>query len=97
VAVADALDGRFVPGLAVYLSARRGGRTLAAGECGFRWHPHLHRYAVDMRLTDGRYDLIVRIGVADFPRDDREAGLRYHEPVVLYFPGVVLTDTRRAR
>jgi hypothetical protein len=86
VAVADANDGRFVPGLTVALRAEKNGRTLAAGECLFRWHPRLHRYAVDLRLLPGRYDVTVHIGTPVFQREDHAAGRRYSDPVVLRFP-----------
>jgi hypothetical protein len=39
-----------------------------------------------MRLPAGTYDLTVRIAAPGFARDDRDAGLRYADPVVLYFP-----------
>jgi hypothetical protein len=90
VAIADAQDGRFVPGLIVHLTAERNGRTLAAAQCPFRWHPTLHRYAADVRLPAGRYEVTVRIGPPSFPRDDRQAGHRYAEPAVLRFPDVVV-------
>jgi hypothetical protein len=88
VLVADAGDGRFVPGLSVQLSAEQNGRTLAAGQCRFRWHPELHRYSVDIRLPEGSFDLTIRIAPAEFPRDDRVAGRRYGDPVVLRLPAV---------
>jgi hypothetical protein len=90
VAVADAQDGRFVPGLTVHLAAERNGRTLAAARCGFRWHPSLHRYTAEIRLPAGRYDLTVRIDLPNFPRDDSQAGLRYAGPVVLRFSNVAV-------
>lgn len=82
VAVADAKDGRFVPELTVHLRAEKDGRTLAAGRCAFRWHPRLHRYAVDLRLAPDRYDLTVRIAAPVFRRDDP----RYCDPALLHFP-----------
>jgi hypothetical protein len=94
VAVADANDGRFVPGLTVYLRAERDGRTLAAGQCGFRWHPVLHRYAVDLRLPPGHYDVTVHIAAPGFPREDHTVGCRYSDPVVLRFPHFEVRRTR---
>jgi hypothetical protein len=96
VAVADVVDGRFVPGLTIYLSAQRDGRTYAAAQCHFRWHPILHRYAVEMRLVPGRYDLTVRIAAPGFARHDRTAGRRYADPVELRFPDVLVHRTRYA-
>lgn len=86
VAVADAHDGRFVPGLTIHLRAEKNGRTLAAGQCGFRWHPRLHRYAVDLHLPPHHYDLVVHIAPPGFPRDGHDTGRRYCDPVVLRFP-----------
>ena len=92
VAVADADDGRFVPGLTVYVAVERDGRTYAARQCAFHWYPDMHRYAADVRLPAGVYDVTVRIGAPGFARQDRVAGQRYADPVVLRFDGVQLTD-----
>ncbi len=97
VAVADAIDGRFVPGLTIYVAAEHDGRTYAAQQCPFRWHPTLHRYATDLRLPAGTYDLVVRIGAAGFARDNRTAGRRYADPVTLRFPHVQLAAAGTAR
>jgi hypothetical protein len=90
IAVADAVDGRFVPGLTVYAALERDGRTHAAQQCSFRWHPVMHRYGTDLRVSDGVYDFTVRIAAPGFARLDRVAGQRYADPVVLRFPGVQL-------
>jgi hypothetical protein len=88
IAVADATDGRFVPGLTVYVALERDGRTHAAQQCPFRWHRVMHRYATDLRVADGLYDLTVRIAAPGFARLDPVAGQRYADPVVLRFAGV---------
>jgi hypothetical protein len=67
MAVADTADGRFVPGLTVYVAAERNGRTYAAQQCPFRWHPTLYRYTTDLRLPAGAYDLTVRIAAPRLP------------------------------
>jgi hypothetical protein len=85
IAVADADDGRFVPGLTVHVALERDGRTYAAQQCRFRWHPVMHRYATDLRVVDGVYDLTVRIAAPGFVRLDRVAGQRYADPVGLRF------------
>jgi hypothetical protein len=89
VAVADVVDGRFVPHLTVYVAAERNGRTYAAQQCSFRWHPDLYRYTTDMRLPAGSYDLTIRVA-SGFPRDDRINGRRHTEPVTLRIPDVDL-------
>ena len=86
MAVADIADGRFVPGLTVYATAGRSGRTYTARHCPFRWHPTLYRYTTELRLPAGSYDVTIRIAAAGFPRDDRITGRRYADPVVLHFP-----------
>ena len=95
IAVADADDGRFVPGLTVYVALERDGRTYAAQQCPFRWHPVMHRYATDLRVLDGVYDVTVRIAASGFTRLDRVAGQRYADPVVLRFAGVRLDRAER--
>jgi Fe2+ transport protein len=98
VAVADAADGRFVPGLTVHVAVARDGRTFAAKRLEFRWHPDLHRYAAEARLPGpGAYDVTVRIAAPEFTRHDRAAGRRYAEPVVLDFADVPFTRVRGAR
>ena len=94
IAVADAVDGRFVPGLTVYVALERDGRTHAAERCSFRWHPVMHRYGTDLRVVDGFYDLTVRIAAPEFARFDRAAGRRFADPTVLRFAGVRLDGTR---
>jgi hypothetical protein len=94
VAVADAGDGRFVPMLTVHLRAEKAGRTMAAGPCGFRWHPRLHRYAVDLRLPPDHYDITVHISAPAFPRDGRDTGRRYCDPVALRFPNFEVSHIR---
>jgi hypothetical protein len=88
VAVADAEDGRFVPGLTVYVAVERDGRTYAARQCGFHWYPDMHRYAAEVRVPTGVYDVTVRIAAPGFPRHDQVAGRRYADPAVLRFDGV---------
>jgi hypothetical protein len=93
IAVADAADGRFVPGLTVYVAPEGDGRTHAAQQCPFHWHPVMHRYATDLRVVDGTYDLTVGIAAPGLARLDRVAGQRYADPVVLRFAGVRLNHT----
>ncbi len=92
VAVADAEDGRFVPGLTVYVAVERDGRTYAARQCVFHWYPDMHRYAAEVRLPLGVYDVTVRIAAPGFARHDQVAGRRYADPVVVRFDGLRFAD-----
>jgi hypothetical protein len=90
VIVADAADGRFVPGLEV-----RAGLQNAEGEgvdptpIPFVWHPGLYHYGRNLSLPgDGEYTVTVDVKPAEFPRHDRENGDRYAEPVEVQFGGV---------
>lgn len=55
----------------------------------FLWHPWLYHYGRNWTVPrDGTYGLRVRIEPPDFPRHDKENGLRYREPVEVVFDGV---------
>ncbi|PSK64069.1 hypothetical protein B0E53_03974 [Micromonospora sp. MH33] len=54
VAVADAGDGRFVPGLSVSLQLSQSGRRVLDTELPFLWHPFLHHYGANARVPGGR-------------------------------------------
>ncbi len=96
VAVADAGDGRFVPGLSVHLELNRDGRTVLATEMPFLWHPFLHHYGTNAAVPDeGPYQVTVRVAPAGFMRHDPVNGRRYAEPVEVRFDGVRLASGRK--
>lgn len=96
VAVADAGDGRFVPGLSVRLELSRDGRQVLATELPFLWHPFLYHYGTNGRVPDeGPYDVTVRVAPAGFMRHDPVNGRRYAEPVDVRFDGVRLANGRK--
>ncbi|SDZ20464.1 Fe2+ transport protein [Micromonospora pattaloongensis] len=96
VAVADAGDGRFVPGLSVSVELARDGGAVLHAELPFLWHPFLHHYGANARVPDtGPYDVTVRVGPAQFMRHDPVNGRRYAQPVDVHFAGVRLSNGRK--
>ena len=96
VAVADAADGRFVPGLSVHLQVLRDGETLLASDLPFLWHPFLHHYGCNAELPGtGPYDVAIRISPPEYMRHDPINGKRYAEPVEVRFDRVKFTNGRK--
>lgn len=89
VAVADADDGRFVPGAGVSATFVGGDDEIGPVDLPLLWHPGLYHYGENVHLTgDGTYDLRVRVEPPRFRRHDRENGQRYGEAVEVQFEGV---------
>jgi hypothetical protein len=90
VAVLDATDHRFIPGLdieATLLDAD--GEEVTTFDCPFLWHPGLYHYGRNVKVPgDGTYTLRIRIAAPTFPRHDKVNGKRYAEPVEVEFAGV---------
>lgn len=81
VAVADATDGRFVPGLDVTLTLLRDGEALFSTPMPFLWHPFLYHYGRNAQVPDeGPFSVHVRIEPAGFMRHDPVNGKRYGQP-----------------
>ncbi|MEU4245691.1 iron transporter [Actinoplanes sp. NPDC026619] len=96
VAVADAADGRFVPGLEVHVEVTADGRPLVSTELPFLWHPFLYHYGSNAQLPgEGPYDVTVRIGAPHFMRHDPVNGKRYAEPVTARFEKVRFASGRK--
>lgn len=96
VAVADAGDGRFVPGLSVHVDVERDGQRLVSTDLPFVWHPFLYHYGGNAKLPDaGPFDVLVRVGPAPFMRHDPVNGQRYAEPVQARFENVVFANGRK--
>jgi hypothetical protein len=86
IAVADAADGRFVPGLDITLTLLEGERELFTTTMPFLWHPYLYHYGTNARVQgEGPYGVRVRIGPPTFMRHDPINGKRYEQPVELSF------------
>lgn len=92
VAICDADDGRFVPGLTVHVTLiGPEGNEIGTHRQPFLWHPYLYHYGRNWNVpSNGEYTLRVRIEGADFPRHDKINGKRYGEPVEVEFRGVKL-------
>lgn len=87
IAVRDAADGRFVPGLSVTVTVLdASGREIGSHEQPFLWHSWLYHYGRNWRLPgDGQYTIKVRIASPSFGRHDRENGRRFATPVDVEF------------
>lgn len=97
VAVADAADGRFVPGLSVHVDVERDGQRVVSTDLPFLWHPFLYHYGGNAMVPDtGPFDVLVRVAPAPFMRHDPVNGRRYAEPVVARFDNVTFTNGRKA-
>ena len=96
VAVADAADGRFVPGLEVRVEVTEDGRQVFNDRLPFLWHPFLHHYGANARLPGpGPYSVTVHIDAPTFMRHDPINGKRYAEGVTVRFPDVQFAQGRK--
>lgn len=87
VAVRDAADGRFVPGLTVRVTiATADGQPVGSHEQPFLWHPWLYHYGLNWRVPEeGDYRITVRIEPPTFGRHDHNNGKRFAQPVEVGF------------
>lgn len=87
VAVRDAADGRFIPGLTVRVSVTDpGGKDLGTHEQPFLWHPWIYHYGRNWVVGDeGDYTVHVEIDPPAFMRHDHENGKRYADKVEVDF------------
>lgn len=90
VAVRDAADGRFVPGLTVHATlVSPDGEDAGTHVQELVWHPMLYHYGRNWELPgDGSHTLRVRIDPAPFMRHDEVNGRRFMEPVDVTFSDV---------
>ena len=90
VAVRDAADGRFVPGVTVSaVLVAPGGEQLGPYELELLWHPMIYHYGRNLKLpADGRYALRVHVEPPTFVRHDERNGCRFTEPVDVEFAPV---------
>lgn len=87
VAVCDAADGRFIPGLDVTVSVKGSdGKDYGTHQQEMLWHPWLYHYGRNWVVGDkGEYTIGVTIDPPAFMRHDHENGKRYAEKVELEF------------
>lgn len=90
VSVRDAADGRFVPGLTVFVSLTTSdGVLVGTHRQPMLWHPMLYHYGRNWELPgDGSYTMLVRVQPPEFMRHDEVNGLRFVHPVEVEFTGV---------
>lgn len=96
VAVADAGDGRFIPGLSIKATLTGAdGAVVGPFDLPFLWHPGLYHYGRNVRIPgSGRYTVRIEVAAPDFPRHDKVNGRRYAEPVSVEFKDVALEAGR---
>ncbi len=87
VAVRDAADGRFIPGLTVHVTVLDANDTeIGTHEQPFLWHPWIYHYGRNWEVPgEGEYKIRVRIDTPTFMRHDPKNGKRYTEPVEVEF------------
>ena len=90
IAVCDASDGRFVPGLKVTATLiDPDGNEVGTHEHELLWHPMLYHYGRNWKVpVDGEYTLKVHIDPPTFMRHDEINGRRFTQPVDTEFTGV---------
>jgi hypothetical protein len=90
VAVRDAADGRFVPGVRVIATlVAPDGNEVGTHEQPLMWHPMIYHYGRNWTVpADGEYTLRVRVEPPAFMRHDEVNGKRFTEPVEVEFTGV---------
>ena len=92
VAVRDAADGRFIPGLTVHAQIQHeSGSEVASLVLPFLWHPTLYHYGQNVRAPAGaRITVKVRIDPPPFLRHDKVNGRRYADPAETRFGPIEL-------
>jgi hypothetical protein len=90
IAVCDASDGRFVPGVTVVATlVDPAGNEVGTHELPILWHPMIYHYGRNWKVpADGSYTLKVRVDPPTFMRHDEINGCRFKEPVETVFEGV---------
>lgn len=98
VAVRDAADGRFIPGLAVQVTITAAdGQQVGSHEQPFLWHPWLYHYGRNWLLPgEGDYRIHVRIEPPTFHRHDHNNGKRFTEPVEIELTRHITPGQKRA-
>lgn len=90
VAVRDAGDGRFVPGVRVLATLiAPDGHDVGTHEQQLLWHPMIYHYGRNWTVpADGEYTLRVHLDPPTFMRHDEVNGRRFMVPVDVEFHGV---------
>jgi hypothetical protein len=90
VSVRDASDGRFVPGVRVFVTLiDPDGNEVGTHEQPLIWHPMIYHYGRNWVVpSNGEYALRVRVEPPTFMRHDEVNSRRFTEPVEVEFTGV---------
>jgi hypothetical protein len=90
VSVRDASDGRFVPGVRVFVTlVDPDGNEVGTHEQHLLWHPMIYHYGRNWVVpADGKYTLGVRVEPPTFMRHDEVNGKRFTESVEIESAGV---------
>jgi hypothetical protein len=99
IAVRNAADGRFIPGLTVRATLSEvNGVEIGSHEMPFLWHPWVYHYGRNWVIPhDGAYTLSIHIDAATFARHDRTNGARFAAPVDLQFQVEIKTGKKISR
>lgn len=97
VAVRDAGDGRFVPGLRVMATLiAPDGQEVGTHEQPMLWHPMIYHYGRNWTVpADGSYTLRVHVDPPTFMRHDEVNGCRFTGPADVEFTGVSIQRARK--
>jgi hypothetical protein len=90
IAVCDARDGRFIPGLTVIVTLTDpSGKVIGTHQQPFLWHPWLYHYGLNWAVPmEGKYRLHVQILPPLYPRHDKKNGQFFTQPVEVVFENV---------
>lgn len=96
VAVRDAADGRFIPGLSVTVTLHApDGSEVGTHEQPFIWHPWIYHYGRNWTVPgEGDYKVHVHVAPPTYMRHDHENGRRYVKPVDADFTISVKPDQK---
>jgi len=90
IAVRDAADGRFVPGVRVTATlVDPDGNEVGTHEHPLLWHPMIYHYGRNWQVpADGSYTLRVHVDPPQFMRHDEVNGCRFDAAADVEFAGV---------
>jgi len=90
IVVADAEDGRFVPGVEVTVTlTTEDGEEIGTHRHPLLWHPWLFHYGRNWQVPHGvPYELIARVSAMTLARHDKKNGSRFSTPVEVRFSNV---------
>ena len=100
IAVCNAADGRFLPGLKVHakLTESATGKSIGDYELPFLWHPWVYHYGKNLAIPrDEKYKLNVHVDAPDFARHDRVNGRRFHDALDATFEITIKTGRKQSQ